>query len=487
MVTTWSRAARLPMSISLKHISLAIGALIGLLVFVAIALRLFLDVDTFKPRFEAAASGALGMEVSVGGRLGVGFFPALLVTLQDVHIRNLGAEVASARQVRLGIDFLPLLHREIRIEKIALEHPRISIEMGSDGRFNFENPAQAGGTLPALNLGKISLSDGILVYEDKRTKEGFEAGDCRLEASSLQISRRDRPGILKNLTFAAEVACGKIGTKDYPASDLKLSVAGKNGVFDLKPVTLRLFGGQGSGSIRADFAGAVPLYQVRYSLRRFRIEEYFKTRSPQKVAAGSMDFSANLSMQGSTMHELRQSAQGQMSLRGRNLILDGRDLDREFARFESSQNFSLVDAGAYFFTGPLGLVVTKGYDFGRIFQGSGGRSEIRTLVSDWQVDHGVAQARDVAMATNENRVALHGALDFVNERFDDVTMALIDARGCATVKQKISGSFQKPVVEKPGTLKSISGPVLKLLRQVKKLFPGGECEVFYAGSVAPPK
>ena len=81
----------------------------------------------------------------------------------------------------------------------------------------------------------------------------------------------------------------------------------------------------------------------------------------------------------------------------------------------------------------------------------------------------------------------HGALDFVNERFDDVTMALIDARGCATVKQKISGSFQKPVVEKPGTLKSISGPVLKLLRQVKKLFPGGECEVFYAGSVAPPK
>lgn len=39
-------------------------------------------------------------------------------------------------------------------------------------------------------------------------------------------------------------------------------------------------------------------------------------------------------------------------------------------------------------------------------------------------------AQDVAMATKQNRVALKGGLDFVNERFDNVTIALIDARGC---------------------------------------------------------
>jgi AsmA protein len=55
------------------------------------------------------------------------------------------------------------------------------------------------------------------------------------------------------------------------------------------------------------------------------------------------------------------------------------------------------------------------------------------------------------------------------------------------VRQKISGTFQKPVIENPNTLKSLTGPVLRLLKKVKNLFPGGECEVFYAGSVAPPK
>jgi len=53
------------------------------------------------------------------------------------------------------------------------------------------------------------------------------------------------------------------------------------------------------------------------------------------------------------------------------------------------------------------------------------------------------------------------------------------------VQQKIRGSFSKPEVEKPSILTSPAGPVRKLLRQAKSFF-GGHCDVFYAGSVAPP-
>jgi len=269
-------------------------------------------------------------------------------------------------------------------------------------------------------------------------------------------------------------------------SDLKLSADGKNGVFDLKPVTMHLFGAQGSGSIQADFSGAVPLYHVRYSLPQFPIEELFKALSPNKVAEGPMDFSANLSLQGKTVNEMLQTAEGEFSLRGKNLTLKGTDLDREFARYETSQNFNLVDLGAFFFAGPFGMVVTKGYNFASIFQGSEGSSEIRILVSEWKVEHGVAHSQDVAMATKLNRIALTGRLDLVNQRFDDVTMALIDAQGCAKVRQKIHGPFQKPVVEKPNIFMSLAGPAVRLLKKGRDLFPGGECEVFYAGSVAPP-
>ncbi|MHB1085755.1 MAG: AsmA family protein [Thiobacillus sp.] len=475
------------MSKSLKTLSVVIGALIGLLVLAAIALFLFLNAHAFKPRFEAAVSDVFGMEVKVGGHLGVGFFPGLLVTLNDVHIRNRGSEIATAKQARIGVEFLPLLHKAVRIEQIELEQPDITIEKGRDGRFNFEKSEAVRGPLADLNLAKISLSDGTFRYADKQTGAGFEVGDCSLDVSHLQLAGRGRPGIMKQLALTAELACGAVRTQDYAASDLRVSVVGQRGVFDLKPLTMRVFAGQGSGTIHADFTGEAPRYQLRYTLPQFRIETFLKNPSPQQSAQGPMDFSANLSMQGDTMNKLRQTAKGHISLRGKNLVLNGRNLDQAFARFESSQNFNLVDVGALFFAGPVGLAVTKGYNFASILQGSEGRSAIPTLVSDWTVERGVALSQDVAMATKQNRVALQGRLDFVNERFDDVTVALIDTKGCIRAQQTIHGDFRHPVVEQQSTLTSLSGPVVKLFKQVGRLFPGGACEVFYAGSVASPK
>ncbi|MGA9031346.1 MAG: AsmA family protein [Sulfuricaulis sp.] len=475
------------MSKPLKIILFAVGGLVVFLVLVAVALHLFVDANAYKPRLEAAASGVLGMEVRVGGRVGIGFFPGLHVTLQDVNIRNRGADLASAKQASVGIDLLPLLYQEVQIGKIALKQPRISIERDHDGKYNFEKPEAAGGMLPALNLASVSFSDATLLYLDKPSGEGFEAVNCNLSTRRLRLAEGKSSDLLKHLSFTAELACGEIRKNDFMVSDLKLSADGKNGVFDLKPITMHLFGAQGSGSIQADFSGAVPIYHVRYSLPQFPIEELFKALSPNKVAEGPMDFSVNLSLQGKTVNEMLQTAEGEISLRGENLTLKGADLDLEFARYETSQNFNLVDVGAFFFAGPFGMVVTKGYNFASIFQGSEGSSEIRILVSDWKIERGVAHSQDVAMATKQNRVALTGRLDLLNQRFDDVTMALIDAQGCAMVRQKIHGPFQKPVVEKPNILMSLAGPAVRLLKKGRDLFPGGECEVFYAGSVTPPK
>ena len=471
------------------------GGLFAVLLLAAVALTLFVDVNAHKPRLEAAASDALGMEVRIGGRMGIGLFPGFHVTLEDVRIRNRGADVASAKKAILGIELLPLLHKEVRIVKIGMKRPQFSIEQDSDGKFNFETPeeeagkkmaGEADGTRFSLNVTKISLSDGALFYADKKTGEELEAGDFHLDVSRLRFTGGKKSDLLKNLSFSAEFACKEFRKGSLAVSNLKLRIEGKDGVLDLHPVTMFLFGGQGSGSIRADFSGSVPQYHVRYSLSKFRIEEFLKTLSPKKAAEGSMDFTAILSMGGKTASEMKQTADGEVSLRGENLTLDGVDLDRTFSRYEASQSFNLVDVGAFFFAGPFGLLITRGYTFAGLFHGPGGSSRIPVLVSDWKVERGVARAKDVAMATNENRIALVGSLDFTNERFDDVTVAMVDGKGCATVRQRIRGPFLKPEVEKLSFLQSAAGPVLKLLKEAKDLF-GGKCEVFYTGSVAPPK
>ncbi len=475
------------MTRTLKIILFTIAGLVGLLILSSLALIFFVDAGVYKPRLEKAASEALRMEVHVGGRPGIVFFPDLQVRLDDVRVRNRGTDVASAKEANLKIALLPLLHGEVRFVRIELKRPRISIKRNRDGAFNFAKQQEAKGALPARVLDNISLSNGTFLYEDERSGEGFAVENFNLDVRSLRIAGGNSAELLKNLALTAEFTGREIRMKDLAFSDVKFTCQGQEGVFTLTPVTLSLFGGQGSGSIGADFSGPVPRYSLRSSLSKFRIESYLKTFSSKKVAEGPMDFSANLSLRGNTVKEIKQTAYGEVFLRGENLTLYGNDLDREFARFESSQNFNLVDAGAFFFAGPIGLAVTKGYGFASIFQGSGGSSVIGKLISDWKVERGTAQARDVAMSTKENRIALQGRINLVNERFDDVTVALIDARGCARVRQKIRGPFRKPVVEKPAVLMSLAGPALNLLKQARDLFTGGKCEVFYSGSLPAPK
>lgn len=469
-----------------KYLRIACTLAILLVVVIVIAL-LYVRAKVTRPMMEAAASSALGMEVTVEGRVTTGVFPGLHVTLEDVHIRNRGSSIVAAREARISIDYLPLLWSEVRIGRIALSQAVISIERMPDGTYSFEKPGSPVALLPSLDMESVTVSDGTLGFTNRQSGDIYEARHCDLEARSLQVQPHDGRGLMQRVSVTADVDCPEIRRNNVIASNLRFSADAGNGVFRVEPITMQLFGAQGSGIIEADFTKATPLHHIHYALPQFHIEEFFRTQSPRKIARGLMDFETDLTMQGNTVSEMRQTLAGRMSLRGKDLTLEGTDLDEAFSQYAASQKFNLVDGGAFFFAGPLGLAVTKGYDFAGIFMGSGGSSELHTLVSDWQVEHGIAKAQDVAFATNRNRMALQGGLDFANERFVDVTTALIDANGCAQVKQKIHGTFQKPVVEQPSFLEAITGPAVKLLKKARDIFPGGECEVFYAGSVAPPK
>ncbi|MBE0602704.1 MAG: AsmA family protein, partial [Deltaproteobacteria bacterium] len=287
----------------------AAGGFFALLILAVVALVLFVDVNAQKPGLEADASAALGMEVRIGGRLGIGLFPGFHLTMGDVRIRNRGADVASAKEAILGIELLPFLRKEIRIVKIGLKRPRFSIEQDRDGKFNIEERKETKGKVArfSLDVRNISISDGVLFYADKKTGEVLETGDFSLDVSRLRLTGHETPDFLKNLSLTAEFACKEFHKGSLVVSDLKLRIEGKDGVLDLNPVTMRLFGGQGSGSLRVDLTGSVPRYHVRFSLSRFRIEEFLKTLSPKKVAEGSMEFSSSLSTQGKTVNEMKRN------------------------------------------------------------------------------------------------------------------------------------------------------------------------------------
>jgi AsmA protein len=466
----------------LKIFLVAAGALILLVAFAALAALLFLNVDAYRPRVESAASDVSGMEVAVEGRLHIGFFPGLHMTLQGVRVRNRGTQVAFFEEADIAIGLLSLLRNELRYGDITFKRARISIERRRDGTYNYEKPRAAEALFPGLDLQKVTFRELDVVYVDEGGGASLRLGNCHGE-----LDRMRHPGsakFLAKLSLSGRVACAGFSQKDVAVSDLAFSLEATDGVFDFKPVTMRAFGGEGSGTLRVDHSGAIPVLHLDYVLKKFRIEEYFKGKALGKSVRGAMDFSIKLSMRGRTRDELRRSADGEMSLSGANLMLAGVDLDKELSEYEASQKFNLFDLTAFVFAGPLGLAVTKGAEFATLVHGEGGSTQIRNVVSKWKVAKGVAHAADVAMTTSHNRLALQGGLDFVNDDFDDVVVALVDSNGCAKVRQKIHGSFGNPAVENPGVLASITGPVRSLLRKI----PGAaaKCEVFYSGSLAPP-
>jgi uncharacterized protein involved in outer membrane biogenesis len=474
------------MSKTMKRVFAALAALLAILAILVVWLGPRLLGANVRSRLEADASAALGMQVQVGGSVTLRFFPGLHVTVADVHIRNRGVDVASAGEVELAIELYSLLHKDLAFQGVRFKRARITIERDKSGQFNIDRAPTPASSSAGTDIAGVSFADSSLFYTDAQRGNDFAAEKCGLNLSDLKLAPGASPDTFKALSFTGELICEKMRTNNLTATQVKASVAGAGGTLKFEPVTLEMLGGHGSGNVTADFTGADPVYHVHASIKKLEIADFSKTVTPEKIAEGALDFSANLTMRGTPKTGVMDTVAGEASLRGNDLVLDIGDLDKEFSHYESTQNFNLIDVGAFFLAGPLGLAVTKGYDYARILKKSQGRTTIRTLISQWKIERGIAQAEDVALATPENRIAMTGGLDLVNDSYADVTVALISPQGCVRVAQKIHGSFRKPEVEKPNVVTAITGPARGLLSKGKKLF-GAKCAVFYSGAVQPPK
>ena len=144
--------------------------------------------------------------------------------------------------------------------------------------------------------------------------------------------------------------------------------------------------------------------------------------------------------------------------------------------------------GAALLAGPIGLAATKGREFARLLDRADGDTTLERLYSRWTIEDGVATATDVALATERNRVAARGALDFPERTFRDMEVAVINHDGCSLIRQRVRGDFDAPRVSDPNIINALLGAPLELLQRGLDLLPlpQEDCEVFYDGEVTPP-
>ena len=461
------------------------------LVVLAGILALLLNISAFAPQIEAAATTALGMDVRIKGRIGIALFPGFGLSLKDVNVRNKGLDVVTIEKMTIRLKLMPLARFEIKIVQVELVKPVFSIARFKNGMLNFENPARTSWE-KLLGMKKISISQGSLVYTDETSGEKIELDDFDLSIRNLHSSGTDSLEAFKDISFTGDTRCKTLKIYSLTLMNLAMSATGEKGILDINPVSMNISGGTGNGSIHVDLTGPSPHYRVIYNLNRVRIEDLFALYSlkkiPPKTIEGPINFSADLTAMGKSADEVKRSLNGNLSLNGENLMLYSIDIDAFIMKYERSRNFNLVDLAAFLLAGPIGPVLTKSYNFVRLYEESqGGKGIVRKLVSVWKVKNGIAEARDVALASKNQRIAMTGGLNFINERFVDVTVAALYKRGCAVYSEKVHGPFREPQIEKESVLKSIAGSVLNPLKHAWKLIQGEKCTVFYSGSVAQPE
>ncbi len=471
-----------------KVFFIIIAGLIAL--FIIGTLALLLDINILKPRIEAAASNTLRMEVRIRGGMGIALFPSFSILLKDLSVKNNGADVVTVEKMRIGLELLPLLKHEVRIRRIGLGRPVFTLVRDKNGMFNFERPHRAV-MKRLLEVEQMSVSQGKLVYTDEKSGMRIETDSFDAAIRNFSYYREGSAEPFDYLSFAGDIKCKTLAINNYTLTNLSLRAAGKKGTLDINSIRMDIFGGTGNGSVQLDMRGVSPRYRVIAALNGFRIDDLVQTsvsgKDTRKSIEGTADLSADLTATGKSADEIKRSLGGTIALSGENLVLNGLDIDALIPKYERSQNFNLVDIGAFYLAGPFGPALTKSYNFADLYKESrGGKGTIKKLVSIWKIRDGVAEASDVALASKKYRVALKGGVNFVSGQLVDVTVAVIEKRGCAVYSQKVSGPFRKPKFEKVSIFQSIAGPVLNVFEDVWKLIRGGKCTVFYSGSVADP-
>jgi AsmA protein len=262
-----------------------------------------------------------------------------------------------------------------------------------------------------------------------------------------------------------------------------------NGIFEFRSISTRHLQGKEDDKVIIDVTGKVPAYKIKYSESGLQAEEMLRRLSQEGILKGELDLAIDLSAGGKSSTEIKRTLNGNVSVKGQDIIFRGLDIDDVISKFEKTQHFDLLDVGSTFFLGPFGPAITKGSEFAQVYTALQKEkdSEIKQLVCLWNIRNGIVEAKDVALTTQKYRVAMVGKLDLVNEQFDDVIVAVIDGRGCAVVSQEVRGSFTKPNIKTIGTIQALVGPVMGVLDDTTKTLFRKKCKVFYTGSLKHPE
>jgi hypothetical protein len=156
-----------------RFVLIALGAVVALILLVAVCLPLFLNADSFRTRIESTLTKSLGRKVSIGKlELSVwsGGLVATNATVADDPAFSTQPFI-QADSVKIGVEILPLiLSKQIHIRGFSLVSPKVQLLRAANGTWNYSTIGKSGTTtaqdadtkqaFPDLTVGHVTVENG---------------------------------------------------------------------------------------------------------------------------------------------------------------------------------------------------------------------------------------------------------------------------------------------------------------------------------------
>ncbi len=157
-----------------KPVKIALAAVIALPILAAVAIRLFVDANTFRPLLEARLTKALSRKVTLGDlHLSVVTGSLVASDLAIAEDPKFGSTpFFTAKQLRIGVEMKPLIfNKQLIVRSFAADSPQIHLIRAEDGIWNFSTLSRGAGSqntpaeLSNLSVGLVTIEDGDALIE----------------------------------------------------------------------------------------------------------------------------------------------------------------------------------------------------------------------------------------------------------------------------------------------------------------------------------
>ncbi len=190
----------------MRKLFIWITGILVILLLAAVIIPFLIPSSVYKSAIENQLTSRFGRQVTIAGDVYVSPLPILKVHTENVQIDNpdgfTSSHFAQMESLAVRVKLLPLISRKVEISTFELVEPRISLEKLADGKVNWimggrdetspvEGPFRRDGRYADIEatIGKFSISDGYVSYEDRLKKHSHRLEDVNLSMTLSSLSQ----------------------------------------------------------------------------------------------------------------------------------------------------------------------------------------------------------------------------------------------------------------------------------------------------------